>query len=771
MANLGRASTSPFDDLTYSDQGEWAAREHLGDGEGWTWNGDHDGGGRSLELILPLVSNKHGQNWSASQGSPTPGAANSTGAAEIAPLILDVAHDPVVPKSNEPVRITARLLDVDGTSLNALLFWRAAPRDPGSFSALAMVDDGNHGDGDAGDGVFGATLPAMADGTTVEFYVFASDGNGTRTWPPATNIGQVANAHYIVDDEIFEGHWPIYRIVMTGDEDNAFENVNRSSNERFHATLILDDCSGPVIRYNSSVRVRGASSRGHNPPPMRVSVPHDNRWKGRSGMNWNTKYTYSQYIGMRLFQGAGLAAPDAKPARVRWNGEDRMRDDAFDYWFAVHMEALDGDFIDDKFPEDSEGNLYKKVRPDRDWAWRDGDVGDYLSDGWTKETNEDENDWSDLDGWLGVMNNAPGAGNYVTQVEAVVDLDQWLRWFATMAIIANGETNASNGADDDYSVYSGATDGRFLFLPHDLDTILGNGDGSRIEDPEHTIFDMISRGDVLDPLVPLFSDPGVQVRYYQALRELLQGTFSKPEFDELIDNSLTGWVPQNRIDDIKSFMDARRTYITGLVDSELGPPPPPPAATTSATLIATHGSLMISEVFASNTELEYFGTFPDYVRNLQCRGRRRRPQRLRGDGRSRRSLQIRIPRWHHDQFRPTPARVWLVRSGDPGYAPRLWYRRERGLDLSDRRRERRRQRQLRAASREPFDRARRCRAEHVAAGAADPGHGKLRPAGRRPERPAPQRMAEPARNCVRARFHRDLQPLRATGRARRARDQ
>ena len=109
-----------------------------------------------------------------------------------------------------------------------------------------------------------------------------------------------------------------------------------------------------------------------------------------------------------------------------------------------------------------------------------------------KETNEDENDWSDLNQFLDVMNNAPGSGSYVAQVEAVANLDQWMQWFGAMAIVANGETNASNGADDDHSIYRGVVDPRFQFVPHDLDTILGKGDGSRITDPEHTIFDMIS---------------------------------------------------------------------------------------------------------------------------------------------------------------------------------------------------------------------------------------------------------------------------------------
>ena len=91
-----------------------------------------------------------------------------------------------------------------------------------------------------------------------------------------------------------------------------------------YATLILDDCSGPVIRYNSSVRIRGASSRSHDPPPTRVTIPHDKPWNDRTAMNWNTKYTYSQYIGMRLFQGAGMAAGGEAERPVRRRQHSRL---------------------------------------------------------------------------------------------------------------------------------------------------------------------------------------------------------------------------------------------------------------------------------------------------------------------------------------------------------------------------------------------------------------------------------------------------------------
>ena len=46
---------------------------------------------------------------------------------------------------------------------------------------ITMYDDGLHGDGAAGDGVFGAQVPAEAAGTTVSYSIIATDSNGSTT--------------------------------------------------------------------------------------------------------------------------------------------------------------------------------------------------------------------------------------------------------------------------------------------------------------------------------------------------------------------------------------------------------------------------------------------------------------------------------------------------------------------------------------------------------------------------------------------------------------
>ena len=202
------------DRVTYADEGDWALRRQQSDGGelGWVWVADHDGDGSSLELINPLVSNRRGQNWAASTvAEGTPGAANSVAADETAPLIWDVSHSPAVPMPNEEVTVVAKLADEMDQPLTAQVFYRVSTQNPGPFLSVPMFDDGLHGDGEAGDGEYGATLPPQVDLTVVEFYVSATDGGLTRTWPaPSSDVGdQEANLLYIVDENVNNSGQPL----------------------------------------------------------------------------------------------------------------------------------------------------------------------------------------------------------------------------------------------------------------------------------------------------------------------------------------------------------------------------------------------------------------------------------------------------------------------------------------------------------------------------------------------------------------------------------
>ncbi len=175
---LADATGTVVNTVVYADQGDWATRE-LGPAElvnsinyrGWQWSSPSDGDGKSLELINPALPNEFGQNWAASLvDGGTPGKANSVAASDIAPIIADVHHWPIIPGPTDTVTVTAHVLDEVASGVTVTLHYRldtstyvdqnTYPKFVAtSYLSVPMVDDGAHGDGPAGDGVFGATDP------------------------------------------------------------------------------------------------------------------------------------------------------------------------------------------------------------------------------------------------------------------------------------------------------------------------------------------------------------------------------------------------------------------------------------------------------------------------------------------------------------------------------------------------------------------------------------------------------------------------------------
>lgn len=621
---LRNAEGKVVDRVEYADQGDWAdrmlsrrsamshrssynGRTRYSSASGWVWACEADGGGSSLELVSSQMSNNHGANWRPSRDRHgTPGAVNSMQARNIAPLISKVRHRPAIPQPNQRVLVLAEIDDENMASVRAEVLWRVSQRrNREPFKAVPMLP--------IADGRYTAVLPAYPDKTVIEFYVRATDGAKQRQWPSGAEEETRANALYQVDSEKNRTAMAFYRLIMTEDDNRSFGNSNRHSNAMSNTTLIADDGSGPVIRYGCGTRVRGAGSRSNNPPPMRVNIPRDRPWNGATRMNLNSVYPWLQHIGMKIFQASGLPAPNTTAVQARRNGRDYASKRSKDYGAIVHVQPLDGIFLNEHYSEDDRGNLYKKVRPDRDWSWRRGDVSDYQNDGWLKQTNAGQWDWSDLDHFLDVMNNSPDSSNYLEQVESVMNLDQWLRYFAVMALLGNGEGGIANGIDDDYAMYRGVKDTRFQALPHDLDTILAVGEAT--SNPQHTLFDFAERGDEIEPLEPLFDHPEIRRRYFTVMAELLQTSFSNDDFGRLMDQHLGGWVPASSIRRMKDFMALRASYAAQEVRRGLGKVPTKRRPTSKGAVLSdVGGEVILSEILAENVSVHAHGdAFPDII--------------------------------------------------------------------------------------------------------------------------------------------------------------
>ena len=114
---------------------------------------------------------------------PTPEASNVT-SANTPPQFEWTTHLPVQVTASDPVLVLSRVTDESGLATVSLLYDTGA-----GYATVSMFDDGAHDDSLAGDDVYGATLPAMAVGTEVNYFIMAVDDSLAITYdPPDTSV-------------------------------------------------------------------------------------------------------------------------------------------------------------------------------------------------------------------------------------------------------------------------------------------------------------------------------------------------------------------------------------------------------------------------------------------------------------------------------------------------------------------------------------------------------------------------------------------------------
>lgn len=601
LIRLRNALGQVVNEVHYADEGDWAMRQRGANDRGfygWAWYAPHDGyatntannqleSNKSLELINVGMPNGSGQNWAPSSPSGgTPGQANSVVAANIAPIIEGVEHYPAIPSPTNSVTITAHIIDENRAgALTVVLYNRpATSTTPPAFTATSMFDDGQHGDGAAGDRVFGAILPALSAGTVVEYYVSAADASGnTRTWPPAARqlngtFAQTANALYQVNGEAYTGDMPIYRVILTGAELSELQNMLSSqpnSDAEMNCTLITANGSGIEVRHNCGIRNRGAGSRTRSPHNYRVNVPKDRRWKSLSELNLNSQFIHLQMAGSALALKAGLPVAATHVVQFRINGSSPARagdpingsstGSGFNSY--LFIEPIGGEWAGIHFPEDGGGNVYRASK----YPWNANldylgtSPATYMTAGYSKVSNQSDNDWNDLMALTYALSpNTPDA-SYVQEVRKNVHVEAWMRFFAFCNFVNYNETSLANGVGDDYAMYRGMLDPRFYLVAHDFDTILGMGDGDRLQDTSMTIWRAVDNPRSSDStqranfLARFMRHPEFAPIYLREYQRLLDTVFLPQNFNLMVDQILGSWVPASTIlDPMKTFVLNRR---------------------------------------------------------------------------------------------------------------------------------------------------------------------------------------------------------------------
>ena len=282
---------------------------------------------------------------------PTPGRANNAGVDAVGPIISSEQHAPAEPADADNLIVTARIRPAFAPVASATLRYRVMF---GSEVSVPFLDNGGSGDGLAGDGVFGASIPASAStpGQMVRWYITATDTTGTNIsrYPAYQNTNESAAycgtvvANPTLTNALPVFHWFVQNVAATDTTTGTRASVY---------------WNGEFID-NVFCRVRGASAPSFPKKPYKFDFNPGEHFRFAPGqprveeLNLNTTFQNKAYVNapfsFETYQNAGVPASDAFNVRVQQNN-------AF-FSIATFVEQVDEDFLERR-GLDPAGALYK----------------------------------------------------------------------------------------------------------------------------------------------------------------------------------------------------------------------------------------------------------------------------------------------------------------------------------------------------------------------------------------------------------------------------
>ncbi|MDY6973598.1 MAG: CotH kinase family protein, partial [Thermodesulfobacteriota bacterium] len=164
---------------------------------------------------------------------------------------------------------------------------------------------------------------------------------------------------------------------------------------------------------------------------------------------------------------------------------------------------------------DPDGNLYKPEGQGARWATFD-------EESFVKKTNTSEHDWSDVEAAFTAL-HAPrdDPAEWRAGLEAVFDVDGFLRWLAVNTVIQNWDTYGN--MPQNYYIYSDPQDGQLHWIPWDNNEALKST--GVLVDPLPLSLD----SNVVDESWPLIryimDDPVYHATYLSFVHDTIEGAF------------------------------------------------------------------------------------------------------------------------------------------------------------------------------------------------------------------------------------------------------
>jgi spore coat protein CotH len=165
-------------------------------------------------------------------------------------------------------------------------------------------------------------------------------------------------------------------------------------------------------------------------------------------------------LALDFMNAHNITAPRCNFARVYLNGT---------YWgLYTIVEDINSKFLKQHYP-DNDGNLFKGD-PTGDLRWYGATESSYYSH-YELQTNETQNDWSDLVHMADMINNTSTSVFY-DSLETVLDTWSFLNYMAATNMFANLDSYIGSGHN--YYIYDDSTYFRFRWIAWDVNESFGN---------------------------------------------------------------------------------------------------------------------------------------------------------------------------------------------------------------------------------------------------------------------------------------------------------
>jgi hypothetical protein len=418
----------------------------------------------------------------------------------------------------------------------------------------------------AREGLYSAAIPGQRSGLAVQFYVEAKDGRGAVSTYPAR--GRDSRALYRVEDRqarLDAVH--NFRIIMTPSDASFLHlSTNVMSNDRIGATVVYDE---EEVFYDVGVRLKG-SERGRDQPNrvgFHVLFPADRLFRGvhetvavdrSGGWAFGTNNGQDEIVVKHMIQRAG-DIPGSYDDLIRViaprNAQNGM---------ALLQMARYGDlFLDSQYENGSDGTVFemeliysptstvdgnpeslKRPEPDQVLGLDLRDQGD------DKELYR----WNFLimnqrsrDDYSGLIRVAKalslGGAELDQRVPEVMDVDEWMRAFALMALCGIGDAYTF-GNNHNLRLFVRPADERVLALPYDWDFAFVQGATAPLWGDQN--------------LAKVINRPQFQRLFYGHIQDLIDSVYLPEYMNPWIDHY--GTLAGRSYAQFKTYITQRRNF-------------------------------------------------------------------------------------------------------------------------------------------------------------------------------------------------------------------